>query len=833
MNLKCILPAALIAAAGSAAQGQVIITEILANEIGGDTPGEWVEIYNAGTNPVDISGWRFADEDGNSPSDPFPEGFIIQPGEAVVVVGDGFEVDNLAEPVITEADFLASWGETNADGNSYRVIVQRDAITLANTASATNEVLTLIDQNGLPVDEANYQNGGNGWPPTTNGASIMLGANFLDDIANDFGCAWATAIVGIDGAVVSQEVLAQNQLGDFVGALSADNVGSPGYVSTGGFMTDCNNNGLDDSLDICNGTSVDCNGNGIPDECEDDCNGNGIADTCDIEADFSIDCDLDQLIDSCEIASNPALDMNGNGKLDLCEQFENQAIITEIMFDPYTSGEEYEYVEILNISGAPLDISGWYLQDIEFNGEGPTDAIPAGTVLPAGGIAVLTRSVTGDVNETRDDYIDAWGASTPQGDPITWIPLENWGARATFGTEVTEVCSIISSAGTVVDTVNYSNRTSNSEPLPGGWPGGDGHGSYFLSGDALNGVDNDLGPNWHLSIDGLSGARRSNDFDPNDLPIWTNTDRGGEDFGSPGYIHAGPPQEPSGSVIITEIMATSGAVFPGQDPMDPLSDAGLDEWVEIYNTTGAAIDISGWYLQDEDGRTTGLPAGSTLDAGEVAVIYANDFPADVSDAQAEFYDAWGCGYQVFVVSEWYTDNKEFGLGRLSNSPNFVNEILRLVDATGTPTDIVNYDDDSFVWPVDGTGVNTDSNWSIYVISPGDFNSIDNDDGISWADSLEPIDGARTAAMTPVFNTIGSTYGSPGYLETVQSPDLMDCPADVCLADVNGDGMVSPTDFSAWVGAYNNNLPACDQNGDGMCTPTDFSAWIGNYNAGCP
>ncbi|MFI4872134.1 MAG: GC-type dockerin domain-anchored protein [Phycisphaerales bacterium JB061] len=55
----------------------------------------------------------------------------------------------------------------------------------------------------------------------------------------------------------------------------------------------------------------------------------------------------------------------------------------------------------------------------------------------------------------------------------------------------------------------------------------------------------------------------------------------------------------------------------------------------------------------------------------------------------------------------------------------------------------------------------------------------------------------------------------------------------CLADVNGDGAVTPTDFSAWVGAFNNNLPGCDQNGDGKCTPTDFSAWIGNFNAGCP
>jgi 6-phosphogluconolactonase (cycloisomerase 2 family) len=56
--------------------------------------------------------------------------------------------------------------------------------------------------------------------------------------------------------------------------------------------------------------------------------------------------------------------------------------------------------------------------------------------------------------------------------------------------------------------------------------------------------------------------------------------------------------------------------------------------------------------------------------------------------------------------------------------------------------------------------------------------------------------------------------------------------DDCLADVNHDGQVTPTDFTAWINAFNNSLPECDQNGDGSCTPTDFTAWISNYNNGC-
>ncbi len=65
--------------------------------------------------------------------------------------------------------------------------------------------------------------------------------------------------------------------------------------------------------------------------------------------------------------------------------------------------------------------------------------------------------------------------------------------------------------------------------------------------------------------------------------------------------------------------------------------------------------------------------------------------------------------------------------------------------------------------------------------------------------------------------------------TVQSCD------DVtpCVADTNGDGLLTPADFNAWILAFNNQSPQCDQNDDGLCTPADFNAWILNFNTGCP
>ncbi|MGP1273694.1 MAG: GC-type dockerin domain-anchored protein [Phycisphaerales bacterium] len=59
------------------------------------------------------------------------------------------------------------------------------------------------------------------------------------------------------------------------------------------------------------------------------------------------------------------------------------------------------------------------------------------------------------------------------------------------------------------------------------------------------------------------------------------------------------------------------------------------------------------------------------------------------------------------------------------------------------------------------------------------------------------------------------------------------PASDCPADVNGNGVADPGDFTAWVAAYNLGEPAADQNGNGVTDPGDFSAWVANYNIGCP
>jgi len=74
-------------------------------------------------------------------------------------------------------------------------------------------------------------------------------------------------------------------------------------------------------------------------------------------------------------------------------------------------------------------------------------------------------------------------------------------------------------------------------------------------------------------------------------------------------------------------------------------------------------------------------------------------------------------------------------------------------------------------------------------------------------------------------------GSESVFATVMDNMTFDAPSN-CLADVNGDGAVTPADFTAWVAAFNAQSAGCDQNGDGSCTPADFTAWVANFNAGC-
>ena len=51
-----------------------------------------------------------------------------------------------------------------------------------------------------------------------------------------------------------------------------------------------------------------------------------------------------------------------------------------------------------------------------------------------------------------------------------------------------------------------------------------------------------------------------------------------------------------------------------------------EDWIELYNTGGAAVDLSGYYLSDEELEPMKweIPAGTTINAGDYLLIFASD-----------------------------------------------------------------------------------------------------------------------------------------------------------------------------------------------------------------
>lgn len=900
--------------------GKVIITEIFCNPAGNDDI-EFIEIFNTTNQVIDISGWYLDDEDSTSGT-PFPQGTTIGPRQALAVIGRVFQgvppPHTDANHQWTPARLEAAFGPTIAS----RFLVVDLNITIANTPTIFNEVPFLVDNDGTVVDVANYENAEHGWPSTTSGVSIQLRPQFLNNVDNDRGCAWYNSSAD-PVAVTSSVVLFDFPGTTTYRMCEPNNICSPGIVNElVPAPADCNNNGTNDIDEICGSgpqTADDCNGNLIPDSCEPDLNMNGVPDSCDTLNDRErTDRNLSNVLDTIEINNaggtnglGGTLDTNSNGIIDGAEDF-GKVIVTEFMIDsfqflsqttPTNLSTGLEWIELKNISAGPVDISGYRIVDIETGGDGYSLPVPAGTILQPSEIAVLCQLPNfpvsaGGSNYTTADavalYQSIWGVNTPGGQPIRWIPLGRWPARQFNATQTTEILTLVAGAavndavvpeaqptvsgphptrltgpgaigtwvtdrGYIMDMCNYSNANSNNEPL-NGWPGCDSHSTFELRAGAFNAISNNSGPSWQLAISGINGVRASSDFSGNPAAPYGLTNSG-EDFGSPGFVPA-TNQGPTGEVMITEIAATTNSIFPGSNPL-PVAPAtvagGRDEFVEILNRTSSPIDMTGWYLQDEDGRTQPFPAGTILQPNQTAIILGVDTEAPVgtgqtlssltgTDFKQEFYDAWGCGYPIIQVTDWYTDRGVYGIARLADNPSFINEILRLVKPDGTVSDIANYDDDDtltaiaqppFGWPNDGTsGINV--YWSIYTL-PGFYDAVLNDDGRNWASSLTGFDGGRESVINAAVDGSGfptgvynkAMYGSPGSVEGITgavTPPGAGC--NVCIADFNGSGTVTVQDIFDFLTAYFNNLATADVNASGSVTVQDIFDFLSAYFAGC-
>ncbi|MBU0508391.1 lamin tail domain-containing protein [bacterium] len=345
-------------------------------------------------------------------------------------------------------------------------------------------------------------------------------------------------------------------------------------------------------------------------------------------------------------------------------------VINEVMYDD-TASTDVEWVEIYNRTANAINIGGWTLQDDDVypadGGEGSIQ-VPAGTILPASGYRVLSKvdlpEITGEIVCTQ--IIGSWILSN-SGDNLALYTAASGGmlmdgalnsnypalATANAGNSI-EKCTENSpwssdpsawheSTNVFAATGRYRQCTpgvTNSICAPDVTPP---EISYItvVSTTALDVMFNEdveqttseTEANYVVTPGSVSPSLALRDgannalvhltfaaaFTPNTYTLTVNNV---EDLANnPCVNETGLFQITTlsyGDVVITEVMYDDTAALDS-------------EWVEIHNTTANPIDISGWYLTDDDTYPTpsgegGLivPASTTLPAyGYLVLTRAN------------------------------------------------------------------------------------------------------------------------------------------------------------------------------------------------------------------
>jgi len=179
-------------ATGVAIPGSIFISEFMADPDGGsgeitDANGEYIELYNSNSFPVDIDGWVISDDGTDT--------HTISNGSALEIPATGFLVIGL--------------NSTTPDNGDYTTDYVYTGVTLANSV----DEIVLTNSGATEISRVNYDTG-NGWTITT-GSSLIFTGTASDD--NSDTTLWITSSLREKG---------------YLGSTLTDN-GSPGRNGLG------------------------------------------------------------------------------------------------------------------------------------------------------------------------------------------------------------------------------------------------------------------------------------------------------------------------------------------------------------------------------------------------------------------------------------------------------------------------------------------------------------------------------------------------------------------------------------------------------------------------
>jgi len=383
-----VLAALCLAATFSMAQvpGSVVFTEVMYDDTA-STDNEWVEIHNTTTAPIDISGWAVLDDDvypGNG-----GEGVIVVPAGTILGAASYMVLCRVALPEISDEVLCTAPTGSWTLGNSGDNLALYTAVTggLLIDGSLLVNYPDLAGTNlGNSIEKcdpsAPWSGDASAWHESTN---IFAGVGRYRKCTPGFantGCA-ETIPPTITTCSVLSNTAVDVLFSETVEITSAENEGNYDVTPGVGAPLSAVRDGVNFRLvHLTFGPMASGNYTLT------------VNNVADVWGNLAAD-------QTCTFTINNAINAG-------------DIVITEVMYDDTVSTDN-EWIEILNQTNVPMDLSGWVVSDDDVypsNGGGGEGAmsVPAGTIIAPGARMILCRvdlpEITGEVVCTS--LIGAW-----------------------------------------------------------------------------------------------------------------------------------------------------------------------------------------------------------------------------------------------------------------------------------------------------------------------------------------------------------------------------------------------------------------------------------------
>ena len=145
----------------SSASASLVISEVLYNEVGSDTSGEWIEVFNSGPATLDLSNYKLGDEETMNPPSSENGGMWQFPAGAMIPAGGVQIVAVNSATFLTNYGFKPTYEVVDADPaipnlSNYSAWASNPSPTI-NMANSNDQAL-LLDASDSLVDAVSWGN---------------------------------------------------------------------------------------------------------------------------------------------------------------------------------------------------------------------------------------------------------------------------------------------------------------------------------------------------------------------------------------------------------------------------------------------------------------------------------------------------------------------------------------------------------------------------------------------------------------------------------------------------------------------------------------------------